>query len=161
MNRIPLYVINNFLKFDRKIYQLFGLKLGRPLRLKSILYFFLFAGMETVLYFMPLIGVLMRLLPFSVLFVIPVLLAYLLSDIGTEGRMPVAYFRSFVTYHIRRFKKISYLRGREIRQPELLQVEGYAKVKQASGKRKKNQRYKITGYATAAGHTTEGRSESK
>lgn len=33
MNKIPLYVIHNFLTFDRKIYQLFGVQLGRPIRL--------------------------------------------------------------------------------------------------------------------------------
>ncbi|MCI2257200.1 hypothetical protein L2D08_23085 [Domibacillus sp. PGB-M46] len=45
MNRVPLYVINNFLKFDRKIYHLFGLQLGRPIRLKAIFYFFFFGLM--------------------------------------------------------------------------------------------------------------------
>lgn len=46
--RIPLYVLNNFLKFDRKIYQLFGLKLGRPIPFKGLLYLLVFSIGEVI-----------------------------------------------------------------------------------------------------------------
>lgn len=125
MEKIPLYVINNFLKFDRKIYQVFGFKLGRPIRLKSVLFFFVIGAVELLLCFSPVIGHLIRSIPPGILFAIPVVLAWMLSDVGTEGRSPVAYFRSFILFNLRRFKGVTYYLGREIGKPKQYHLGGF------------------------------------
>lgn len=125
-NKIPLFVLNNFLKFERKIYQVFGLKLGRPLSLKLVLYFIVIAIIEAAIYFTPFVGKLINWLPFSVLVMIPILFAWLLSDVGTEGRSPVFFFRSFFSYHIRNLiEKKDYVRGRKILRANDYQLDKY------------------------------------
>lgn len=150
MNRVPLYVINNFLRFDRKIYQLFGLQLGRPIRLKSIFYFFFFGAVELLWYFTPGLGVLLHWIPAGILFAIPVMLAWLLSDIGTENRSPISYFRSFIGFHCRRMERVTYLKGRKIEKPKMYAIEGVCTYKEP---RKKKSRfismiYGFKGYIT-------------
>lgn len=127
--RVLLLVLNDFLKFDRKIYQLFGLKLGRPLKLKTVLYFLSILVIEVILYFIPVIGLPFQMLPESFLVVVPAFLAYLLSDIPAEGRMPLAFLKSFVLYQYRKIKKVTYCRGREIQKPAKYVFSGYATVK--------------------------------
>jgi len=127
--RILLLVLNDFLKFDRKIYQLFGVKLGRPLKLKTLLYFLSILVIEVILYFTPVIGLLLQLLPESFLVVVPAFLAYLLSDIPAEGRMPLAFLKSFLFYQYRQIKRVTYCRGREIQKPTKYIFTGYATVK--------------------------------
>jgi len=150
MDRVPLYVLNNFLRFDRKIYQVFGLRLGRPLRLKTILYFFLFGGLEAALYLVPVIGFPLRVLPASILFVTPALLAYLLSDVGTEGRLPAAYFRSFLAYQLRGMRRVTYRRGREIGKPGRYRMAGYAKIAEGGPGRYKGRSFAMRGYGTVS-----------
>ena len=41
-------------------------------------------------------------------------LAWLLADIGTEDRVPLSFFRSFVLYQIRRIKGDTYFRNRVV-----------------------------------------------
>lgn len=127
-NRVSLYVLNDFLMFDRKIYQLFGLKLGRPIKLKTIMYFFVISVIELVIFFTPIIGNLINWLPFIILVLIPAGLSYLLSDVRTEGRIPIAYFRSVFLYHIRKVKKVTYFRGREVSKPTTYKFSGYSTV---------------------------------
>lgn len=111
---IPLYTLNSFLKFDRKLYQVFGLPLGRPIPIKSILYAIVLGVIELVLYFLPLIGNFLRLIPPVILIAIPIALAWLLTDIGTEDRSPVSFFRSFFLYNFRKIKGDSAYRGRTV-----------------------------------------------
>lgn len=150
MNRVPLYVINNFLRFDRKIYQLFGLQLGRPIRLKSIFYFFLFGAMELLWYFTPGLGVLLHWIPAGILFAIPVTLAWLLSDIGTENRSPISYFRSFISFHWRRLERVTYFKGKKLKKLKTFVVDGICTYKEP--KKKKNRFmstiYDFKGYIT-------------
>ncbi|GGA56280.1 hypothetical protein GCM10007416_31870 [Kroppenstedtia guangzhouensis] len=125
MERVPLYTINNFLKFERKIYQVLGKRLGRPIRLKTALFFGVFLLLEGVLYLIPIMGAPVRMTPPVLLLFIPGVLAYLLSDIGTEGRIPLAFFRSFLLYHWRRMKRVTYYKGREIPKPQSYRFRGY------------------------------------
>lgn len=124
--RISLYVLNDFLKFDRKLYQLFGLNLGRPIKLKTLLYFLVILVVELIIYFTPVINVLIRWFPFIFLILFPAFLAYLLSDIRTEGRNSIAFFRSVILYHLRKFKKVTYCRGRVIAKPAEYRFAGYS-----------------------------------
>ncbi|MEC1158701.1 TcpE family conjugal transfer membrane protein [Cytobacillus horneckiae] len=126
--RVSLLVLNDFLKFDRKIYQLFGLNLGRPIKIKTLLYFILFIVIELIVYFTPVIGNLINWMPAVFLILIPAFLAYLLSDIRTEGRNSVAFFRSVFLYHIRKFKRVTYVRGREVAKPYRYKLIGYSTV---------------------------------
>ncbi|KAA9014915.1 TcpE family conjugal transfer membrane protein [Niallia endozanthoxylica] len=141
--RVLLLVLNDFLKFDRKIYQLFGLKLGRPLKLKTLLYFLFILILEVVLYFTPVLGFPLHLLPESFLLIIPAFLAYLLSDIPAEGRMPLAFLRSFLLYQYRKMKKVTYCRGREIQKPTKYVFSGYATVSVDKQKKFKGIRVKM------------------
>ncbi|MFD2658455.1 TcpE family conjugal transfer membrane protein [Gracilibacillus thailandensis] len=127
-NRVKLLVLNDFLKFDRKIYQLFGLSLGRPIKLKTVLYFIVILVIELVIYFTPIIGGLINWLPFIYLLLLPGLLAYLLSGVRTEGRTPLAFFRSLFLYNLRKLKKVTYRRGREVAKPTNYRFEGYATI---------------------------------
>lgn len=131
-NKIPLYVLNNFLKFERKIYQVFGLQLGRALSVKAVIYFFAIGAMEVIMYNTPVIGNLINWLPFSILLLIPIGLAWLLADVGTEGRSPIYFFRSFLAYQKRKYlDKQSFFRGRSIAKPRAYQFRGYMTVRES------------------------------
>jgi hypothetical protein len=124
--RISLYVLNDFLKFDRKLYQLFGLNLGRPIKLKTLLYFLFILVIELIVYLTPVINVLIRWFPFIFLILIPAFLAYLLSDIRTEGRNSITFFRSYIHYHLRKSEKVTYCKGRLIAKPADYRLIGYS-----------------------------------
>lgn len=124
-NQIPLYVLNGFLKFERKLYQVFGLSLGRPIRFKTILYAIVIGVFEIVLYITPIIGSLIRWIPVGILIVVPFVLAWLLSDIGTEDRSPLSYFRSFFLYQIRKLKGDTYYRNREVQKEREYSFNNY------------------------------------
>lgn len=111
---IPLYSLNSFLKFDRKLYQVFGLPLGRPIPFKSIIYALVIGVVELAIYFTPIVGNLIRWIPPVILLAIPILLAWLLTDIGTEDRSPFSFFRSFFLYQVRQIKSESAYRGRTV-----------------------------------------------
>lgn len=125
INRIPLYVLNNFIRFERKLYQVFGLELGRPLRLKAVMYFFAIVIVEATLYFTPGIGRLINWIPVGILILIPIGLAWLLADVGTEGRSPVYFFRSFIFYQARKLKGGSLYRGRQVDKEKDYQFHNY------------------------------------
>lgn len=57
-----------------------------------------------VLYFTPVINVTIRWMQPAVLFMIPVGIAWLLSDLGTENRSPLKFFGSFIKYNFKRMK---------------------------------------------------------
>lgn len=118
-------MLNSFLKFERKIYQVYGLPLGRPIKLKTVLYFFVFGFIELIIYFTPIIGNLINWLPFGVLILIPIGLAWLLSDVGTEDRLPINFFKSFTAYQIRKIKGNTYFRNRVIPKPRTYSFHNY------------------------------------
>lgn len=111
---VPLYVLNDFLKFERKLYQVFGFPLFRPVKLKTILYALVIGVIEIFIYLTPVIGIFIRWIPPGILIVTPFVLAWLLSDIGTEDRLPLSYFKSFILYQIRKIKGSSFYRGRPV-----------------------------------------------
>lgn len=114
-NRVPLYVLNNFLKFERKIYQVFGYPLGRPISIKLLLYAIVFGVIEIILYNLPIIGNVLGILPPVLLIMLPIGLGWLLADVGTEGRSPIHFFRSYLSYQKRqRVDNASWYRGRRI-----------------------------------------------
>lgn len=127
-SKVTLHVLNDFLKFDRKIYQLFGFSLGRPIKLKTVLYFLGLLTIELAIYFTPVIGLIFNWMPAIFLILLPASLAYLLSDIRTEGRNSLAFFRSVFLYHARKLKRVTYIRGREISKPASYNFIGYSTV---------------------------------
>ena len=118
-------MLNNFIRFERQLYQVFGLELGRPLRLKAVMYFFAIAIVEATLYFTPGIGRLINWIPVGILILIPIGLAWLLADVGTEGRSPVYFFRSFIFYQARRMKDSTLYRGRQVDKERDYQFHNY------------------------------------
>ncbi|MCM3638268.1 conjugal transfer protein [Sporosarcina luteola] len=118
-------MLNNFIRFERQLYQIFGLELGRPLRLKAVMYFILIALVEAAIYFTPGIGRLINWIPVGILILIPIGLAWLLADVGTEGRSPIHFFRSFITYQIRKLKNNTFYRGREVEKERDYQFHNY------------------------------------
>lgn len=126
--RVKLLVLNDFLTFDRKIYQVLGLNLPRPIKIKAIIFFVLAGGIELIVYFTPVIGRLISWIPFVYLLAIPICIAYLLSDVRTEGRNSLAFFRSIFLYHMRKRRKVTYERGREIAKPRNYRFQGIATI---------------------------------
>lgn len=122
-------MLNNFLKFERKIYQVFGLQLGRALSVKAVIYFLVIGVIEIIIYNLPVIGNLINWLPLSILLMIPIGLAWLLADVGTEGRSPVYFFRSFFAYQKRKYiDKTTLFRGRQISKPSDYQFRNYMTI---------------------------------
>lgn len=144
--RIPLYVLNNFLKFDRKIYQIFGLKLGRPLPFKGVVYFVILGVIELIWYITPGINKLINWMEPVILIAIPILISWLLVDVGTEGRSPFSYFKSFVSYYFRKLKKVTYVRGKEIKKPRMHKIKGFPTFSKPVKPKTKKVKYK--GYIT-------------
>lgn len=127
-NKVRLLVLNDYLKFERKIYQLFGFSLGRPIKLKTILYLAFLLVIELIVYFTPIIGELINWMPAIYLILIPAGLAYLLAGIRTEGRTSISFFRSFLLYFYRKGKAVTYRRGREIAKTTSYKFIGYSTV---------------------------------
>nr|WP_285853329.1 TcpE family conjugal transfer membrane protein [Sporosarcina luteola] len=117
--------MNNFIRFERQLYQIFGLELGRPLRLKAVMYFISIGLIEAAIYFTPGIGRLINWVPVGILILIPIALAWLLADVGTEGRSPIHFFRSFISYQIRKLKNNTFYRGREVERERDYQFHNY------------------------------------
>lgn len=113
------------MKFERKLYQVFGLPLGRPIRFKSILYAIVIGLIEISIYFTPFIGALIRWIPVGILIIAPMGLAWLLADVGTEDRSSLSYFRSFILYNIRKFKGDTYFRNRNVQKEMEYQFNNY------------------------------------
>lgn len=127
-SRVKLLVLNDYLKFERKIYQLFGVSIGRPIKIKTLLYVIIALVIELAIYFTPVIGNLINWLPPVFLIAIPILIGYTLTDIKTEGRLPIAFARSLFLYFVRKAKGVTYRRGREIKKPRIYQFVGYSTV---------------------------------
>lgn len=89
------------------------------------MYFFVIAIVEATIYFTPGIGRLINWIPVGILILIPIGLAWLLADVGTEGRSPVNFFRSFILYQARKVKASTIYRGREVEKEKDYQFHNY------------------------------------
>ena len=127
-NHTALHVLNDYLKFEKKIYQVFGVPLGRPIAFKAVGYFIVIFLIEMLLYVTPVIGSVLKLFPFVILIAIPIGLAYLLADVQTEGRSSVAFFRSVILYLWRKQQKVTYIRDQLLPKPKVHQFRGYSLV---------------------------------
>lgn len=101
---------------------------GRPIQFKTILYFLGFGFAEVVLYFIPIIGIPLRSLPFAILLVIPGGLAYLLSDVGTENRQPIS-FSIVLLLSNQAVEKVTYYRGKELKKIRTYTFGHYLTIK--------------------------------
>lgn len=117
-NPIPIYVLNDFLKFERKLYSLFGVNLGRSIQFKTITYFVAAFALIFGLSLIPILGAPLAAIPILVKVGIAGGIAYLLTDVGTENRPPLNAFASFVRYHFQISKKQSYYRGKILTAPQ-------------------------------------------
>ncbi|MBA2176891.1 hypothetical protein H0266_18585 [Halobacillus locisalis] len=126
--RVKLLVLNDYLKFDRKLYQFMGLPLGRPIAFRALLYFLGMAIFSCLFYFMPIVGNLINWIPFIYMIVFPAMTAYILTDTRTEGRLPLAFFRSVLKYYWRKSKRVTYVRDKEIPKPRSYSMRGYGTV---------------------------------
>ncbi|MER1987470.1 MAG: TcpE family conjugal transfer membrane protein [Solibacillus sp.] len=127
-NHTALHVLNDYLKFEKKIYQVFGVPLGRPIAFKAVGYFIVIFLLEMLLYVTPIIGSVLKLFPFVILIAIPIGIAYLLADVQTEGRSSVAFFRSVILYLWRKQQKVTYIRDQLLPKPTVHQIKGYSLV---------------------------------
>lgn len=127
-NHTALHVLNDYLKFEKKIYQVFGVPLGRPIAFKAVGYFIVIFLIEMLIYMTPVIGNVLKLFPFVILIAIPIGLAYLLADVQTEGRSSVAFFRSVLLYVWRKQQKVTYIRDQLLPKPTVHQLKGYSLV---------------------------------
>lgn len=149
MNKIPVYVLNDFLKFERKLYSLFGVNLGRSIQFKTISYF---VGAFVVIYLLaliPIIGAPFAAIPIMVKVGLSGAVAYLLTDVGTENRPPVNAFFSFVRYHFAASKSKSFYRGKTISAPQPIKFARGPVVQ--SKTRIKLQKPKMKNYKKAEG----------
>lgn len=148
--RKDLFVLNDFLKFERKLYQFAGFKIGRPIKLKAIGYFFGIGALIALWYVIPVLNVPLRILPESIVFAIPFLLTYLLLDVGTENRSPLKFFMSMIRYHSRTAKKVTYFKGMELDKPKSYGFGGQLSAREYVKKRKKKKAvsYQFKGYLT-------------
>jgi hypothetical protein len=89
------------------------------------MYFISIATLEAAIYFTPGIGRLINWIPVGILVLIPIGLAWLLADVGTEGRSPIHFFRSFIFYQIRKLKNNTFYRGREVEKERDYQFHNY------------------------------------
>lgn len=77
--------------------------------------------MLVALLFFPWIGEYIRRIPFGILVLIPFGFAWVLSDIGTEDRSPIRFFRSFFIYQFQKIKGDNIYRGRRVSKPKTYQ----------------------------------------
>lgn len=116
MNRITGYVLNDFLKFERKIYSVFDQDIGRPIYLKTVLFFLVALAIIFGLSFIPFTGFLVNWIAPGIKVVIAGVIAAILTDVGTENRTPASFFKSFLQYHLMRWKKESYYKGKVMKE---------------------------------------------
>lgn len=148
--RKDMFVLNEFLKFERKLYQFAGFKVGRPLKLKSIGYFFGITAIMVVWYYIPVLNIPLKIIPSSILIAAPFMFTYLLVDVGTENRPPVKFVKSMFLYHMRKSKRVTYFKGMELDRPKSYGFGGQLSTREYRLKKKKKKRtnYQFEGYIT-------------
>lgn len=119
---LPLYVLNRFLRFEKKIYRFNDITFARPIYLKTVLYFLVSFLVTGIIVLLPGPGTIIRMLPsfFIMLTMIgvPTLAAYLLAGIGMENRPPLNSFYAAIRFHIHKAKGHSYYKGKIIQNPQ-------------------------------------------
>lgn len=120
-DKIPSFVLNDFLTFERKIYQIGEHPLPRAISLKSMGYFVGAAFVLFVMLQLPLIGWVMGVLPTPFWLIVAVGISWLLGEYGTENRLPVNAFQSMCRYHWLKWKKESYYNGKIMIEQEAIQ----------------------------------------
>lgn len=121
MKKNDLYVLDDALKFDKKLYGIWGLRFPRPISVKSVLYFIAPLSLMIIVNFIPILKNFLGINPkkYGVLYiVIPVAFTYFLTDIGTENRPPLKFLKSVVLYGFRKMRGISYYRGKTLSSPK-------------------------------------------
>lgn len=147
--RKDMFVLNEFLKFERKLYQFAGFKVGRPLKLKSIGYFFGITAIMVVWYYIPVLNIPLKIIPSSILIAAPFMLTYLLIDVGTENRSPIKFVKSMFLYHMRKSKRVTYFKGMELDRPKSYGFGGQLSTREYRLKKKKQRtNYQFKGYMT-------------
>ncbi|WP_137657572.1 TcpE family conjugal transfer membrane protein [Listeria newyorkensis] len=125
--KIKMYVISNMMRFERKIYALFGYRIGRAINIRSLFYFIGFMiGMVLWRHF-PVLNLLVGWLPFLMAYIgVPVGMTYLMSGVTTENRNPAQYFVSVLRYYARKQKHQSFYRGKLVPKPRQYRMQqGY------------------------------------
>lgn len=147
---VKTYVITNVTKINRKIYNIFKINVGRAIPLRSLLYFLSAFGIVFILRHIPLLNYLFLWIPFTICyFGIPIGAAYLLAGISTEDRTPLAFFRSFISYQLRKQRKKNYFRGREVQKPITYRFRGMPTYSSYNKNNKDTERkYKFGGSPT-------------
>lgn len=112
MKKIDLYTLNDFTKHDRKIYGFKNLSFGRPIRVKSVLYFLVIFVIMVTIRFIPIIGYPLKHIVAVMYLIIPGVLTYLLTDLETEQRNPLTYLKASILYAVRSLRGQSYYRGK-------------------------------------------------
>lgn len=133
-NRIAVYVLNDFLKFERKLYSLFGINLGRSIQFKTLVYFGVVFAVLFFLSLIPILGAPVRLLPVPGYLVVAGVVAYLLSDVGTENRPPLNALVSLIRYHVQAGRGERFYKGKVIVKQQPVKFRRLPVVKDASYK---------------------------
>jgi len=126
MKKANLYTLNEFTKHDRKFYGFKGHSLGKPIRVKTVMYYLGVLAALAILRFIPIIGYPLTFLPFVFYFIIPGVIAYSLSELETEKRNPLLYARAVILFEIRRIRGRSYYRGKVLEKPKAYKF--YSKI---------------------------------
>lgn len=131
-NKTPLYVLNKFLKFEKKIYRFEDVKMPSPISLKVLMYYmasFLVFGIVVLL---PGPGTLIRMLPgivvAMIVFGVPFLVAHTLAGVGTENRPPINAFKALVNFHIMKMKRETYYKGKIMKRPQPVRYRNHSTV---------------------------------
>lgn len=131
--KTPLYVLNKFLKFEKKIYRFNDIRLPQPIQLKVVLYFLVSFAVFAFVVALPGLGTLIRLMPpFFVLItmvVVPFLTSHLLAGVGTENRPPINAFTAFLNFHILKAKRETYYKGKIIKRPHTVRYQNTSTVR--------------------------------
>lgn len=125
MKKIDLYVLNEFTKHDRKIFGIKGMSFGRPIRLKSVLYFLGFFVGLLIIRFIPIVGFPLKHIPVVFHLMIPIGITYLLTDLNTENRNPIQYLKAMLLYGVRRVQGYSYYRGKKLKRQRNYKFTSY------------------------------------
>lgn len=122
--KIRFYVLNKFLRFDKKIYHIFDYRLPRPVSLKMASYFIVAAIPLMLIPLLPFIGWTLAWIPWFYRLGLAGVLAYFFAGTATENRKPSHFFLSVFNYHFRTSKKVTYYKGREIITPDPVKFIG-------------------------------------
>lgn len=148
--KVKMYVLTNVMKFNRKIYSMFGINIGRALPVRSLLYFLAGWGTIFVWRHFPILKYLVLWMPMAIAYIaIPAGIAWLLSGVPTEDRKPIAFFRSFFKYYLRKRRGFNFYRGKLVPKPVDYRFKGHPTFcMRKNDEIFKVKQYKLRGYTT-------------